>query len=303
MYNGTAIELSYGQELRNEVTKTVLFGQQQYYASIVKRFQHYFGSDLVNGKYEPVVPIARDQNDCGFWLNKKTNDLDASLTNKIGDGPYLIHELDIRAALSNMDLWILRVCDKNATKPASLQGTMLNTKIKDVFFAGIADILKDVRAAMETLKDTNEDAEATDDQKKEAETKVKHSIDALIQPRQGILKTFKDKEKTKDLDIIFNWVRNLGITYYGKQFIAPLEHPVCYNRLDDNAELTFSDVPTNEGAWIEYTGSVLGLSEPDLSFFRQTDGRVEPFALYNVDGAAPDNKPNNQPEPEKLPKD
>lgn len=303
MYNGTAIELSYGQELRNEVTKTVLFGQQQYYASIVKRFQHYFGSDLVNGKYEPVVPIARDQNDCGFWLNKKTNDLDASLTNKIGDGPYLIHELDIRAALSNMDLWILRVCDKNAAKPAGLPGTMLNTKIKDIFFAGIADILKDVRDAMKTLEETNQDNDATPEKKKEAETKVKHSIDALIQPHQGILKTFKNKEKTKDLDIIFNWVRNLGTTYYGKQFIAPLEHPVCYNRLDDNAELTFSDVPTNEGAWIEYTGSVLGLSEPDLSFFRQTDGRVEPFALYNVDGAAPDKKPNNQPEPEKLPKD
>lgn len=293
-YDGLATELSYGQELRNEITKTVLFGQQQHYASIVKRFQHYFGADLVDKIYIPVVPIARD--DCGFWLNKKTDDVNAPLTNKIGDGPFLIHELDIRAALSNMDLWVLRVFDTNQKKPDDLQGETLNSKLIKVFGGDVGAALKGVREAMEEAKNAPEGPE-----KKAKETAVRNTTDRLMQPHQGIVKMFKDKEKSKDLDTIFNWIRNLGQTFYGKQFIAPLEQKVCFYRPNDSAELTFSDVPTNEGAWVEYNGSILGLSEPNLSFFRQTDGRVEPFALYNVDGKAPDKKPNNQPEPEKLP--
>ena len=55
-YDGLATDLSYGQELRNEKTRSLIFGEKRHYISVATVFNHYFGEDLYGEEYVPVVP-------------------------------------------------------------------------------------------------------------------------------------------------------------------------------------------------------------------------------------------------------
>ena len=44
-FDGTATQLSYGQELRNDKTKTLLFGENVHYMSASNRFSYFFGEE------------------------------------------------------------------------------------------------------------------------------------------------------------------------------------------------------------------------------------------------------------------
>jgi hypothetical protein len=93
-------------------------------------------------------------------------------------------------------------------------------------------------------------------------------------------------ETMTQLEIIHNWIKQLGTTYYGKQFLSPLNQKICYYQPYDDpfAERVFSDVPTKEGAWVDDGVPVLGLSDPELSTFREEDNRIGCFALFNDSG-------------------
>ena len=276
-FDGKATELTYGQELRNEITKTVLFGEKQHYLTMVTNFNNFFGEDLINGQFVPVVPIGHD--DCGFWINKKIDSLNAMLNNPIGgpDSVYAIHELDIRCAMSSMEMWMIRTFEKEFE---NMNGT-LNQAIQNAF--------------------------------PNAKTSIRDAIDNFglgISPPDIALnptKAKKSAQKTEqftliDLEIIYNWLKNLGNTYYGKQYLGSLNQSICYYQLDNSptAEKFFSDTPTKDGGWVEDGVSVLGLSDPELGLFREDDNRIGAFAVFNDTGTfeiAEPNKPGGTYQP------
>jgi hypothetical protein len=97
-------------------------------------------------------------------------------------------------------------------------------------------------------------------------------------------------EILEDLEKVWNFIKSLGDTYYGRQFITPLNQRICSYQ-DPEAPISekkFSDIPTNAGGWVEDGVSILGLSDPELGLFREDDGRIVCFALFNTDGENPD---------------
>jgi hypothetical protein len=53
---------------------------------------------------------------------------------------------------------------------------------------------------------------------------------------------------------------------------------------ENYGEKVFTDTPTSAGGWVDYGVPVLGLSEPELSFFREEDNRIGCFALFTSIG-------------------
>lgn len=270
-YEGNATELSYGQELRNEITKTVLMGEKVHYLSQIKEFYPYFGQDLRYGQEIPVIPHAYDP--AGFWIAKNTADLQLTLSNNtIGAGPHTFHELDIRAAMGGFKGWLLKVTAGAIDNPAneslnpidSHDGT-LNYLIR--FYYGAA-LLMNPNALNDYLN---------------RQRQQKAFADMINNPNLFKVRGSKP-EFIEDLETIHQWLAGLGNTYYGKQYFCPLNEGVCYYRNGETGELVFSSEPTKEGGWVDPGFPVLGLNDPGLEFFREQDGRVGSFILYRSDG-------------------
>lgn len=261
-YNGIATELSYGQELRNEKTKAVLFGEKIHYLSGVNNFDFYFGEDLINGEFFPIVPFAVD--DCGFWISKKIDQLNVSLDKPIPtNGPYNISEFDIRCAMASFQIWLERVMEEKI--PGSF-----NEAIRDNWPEAKASI----SAVMESVKN------------QAVGVAVSTNLIDQIQNNRRAGKNANMPDFLVDLQKIHQFVKNLGDTYYGKQFICRLNQTICYHQTENFSEKIFTDVPTPDGGWVNDGVPVLGLADPELGVFRQDDNRVGCFAVFSVDGEA-----------------
>jgi hypothetical protein len=261
-YDGFATELSYGEELRNEKTKAVIFGDKVHYLSYVDQFEYFFGEDLINDELKPVVPFGHDIS--GFWIKKYIDKLNATLFRPFpSNGPYTISELDIRAAISSYDQWRDRALDPNTN------GTF-NEAIRNNYVECQMSLQQ---AIQDIMNNPNIDENA----------KNKRISDLYNDPRKGGAEARKP-EPEQDLESIFQFVQNLGNTYYGKQWICPLKEKICYYQGENFQEKIFSSVPTNDGGWVDSNVAVLGLEEPELTFFRSDDNRLNSFALFNTDG-------------------
>lgn len=273
-YDGYATDLSYGQELRNDITKTILFGEKQYYLSQVSQFNHFFGEDNYGGTLVPVVPYAYDE--CGFWISKKVESLNLSLTNPLANnGPYTIHELDIRCAMASEQVWL------NRAMSPSVPGTF-NAAVR----ANWPEAVTSIDGGVKKLID---EAGAGLDATAAVADGTVPAVDMVNNPTRKSVKSNEELNK-EDLTKVWNFVKSLGDTYYGKQFLSPLNQYVCWYQNTEGAEKVFSDLPTNAGGWIDPGYSVLGLSEPELSLFRSEDQRVGCFAIFNTNGQAPSNQ-------------
>lgn len=264
-YNGIATELSYGQELRNEKTRTVMFGEKQHYLAPVENFNFFFGEDNINNQMVPVIPFREDG--CGFWINKKIDNLNAGLTRPFPtNGPYEISELDIRAAMASYKMWKNRVMTPSI--PGSFNGAVRNNW---------PEAVEDLKAAGDMLTNGGAAIKAT-------QNPQKGFVDQMQNGRRAGSKSNKP-EFLNDLEKVYNFIRNLGTTYYGKQFFTPLNQRICYYRGDDFQEIIFSEIPTNDGGWVEEGIPILGLADPELTTFRETDNRVGCFAVFAVNPA------------------
>jgi hypothetical protein len=264
-YNGFATEISYGQELRNETTKTVIFGEKVHYLSGVSNFDFYFGEEEYNGQMYPIYPSGRDT--CGFWINKKIDSLNLTLDKPIsGNGPYTISELDIRAAMASYKSW------SDRTFLPDSPGTF-NAAVRANWQEAVTDkaMTKTGAQASGALGTTAQKANRAmpDGQQNPSRGQVKQSLPSF----------------DKDLNKVWNFVKNLGDNFYGKQFICALNQKICCRATDNYNERVFTDTPTNDGGWVDLGNNpVLGLNEPDLSFFREEDNRISCFALFTNTG-------------------
>lgn len=266
-YDGYATELSYGQELRNEVNKTILFGEKQHYLSPVYKFNHFFGEDNVNGNFIPVVPFNEDE--CGFMIRKDITLLNLSLLDPLpSNGPYIIHELDIRSAMASQQLWQARAMSQDIGG-----GGTLNEAIR----AHWPEAVTNVAAGMNLIVGGGNGLSAT------------NSIIQNGLPIETVNNPTAPKAKINtpqildDLEKVWQFVKSLGDTYYGKQFIAPLNQNICYYNTENFQEKQFTDIPTNAGGWVEDGTPIIGLNDPELQMFREDDGRISCFAVFDID--------------------
>jgi hypothetical protein len=273
---GQVTERSYGKELRVEKQKTLIIGEKVHYMSRAIEFLPYFGEDTscqaIYGTY--------DGSGCGFIVTVDTTQLAASMRSPIDVGKYTLTETDIRCAMGSETLWKERV--KCANLPNA--GTF-NQLVKNWLVArGITDDpTGGFLAAQDGIKPISKTASISDFA----------NDPTYFQARLNRDKYYEDFKK------IHSFVETLGRTYYGKQYLAKLEERICYRPTDNtqlgtnciSSEIIYSSEPTNEGAWIELNEPVIGLTDPYLGFFRQDDGRVGSFALFNATGEAPATQP------------
>jgi len=266
-FDGKAIDLSYGQELRNEKTKTIVFGEKQHYLSFVNRFNYFFGEDVINGAAVPVTPYKFDG--CGFWIRKKIESLNISLHRPIAsNGPFEISEFDIRAAMASYKSW------KNRT---------FNPDIKGSFNAAVRANWPEAQETIDAVIQQGVNPLGVAVKAVQKANMHKGVADAGNNPKLNNILSNKP-EFVEDLEKVHGFIRNLGTTYYGKQFIATLEQRICYYRSEN--EVVYSDVPTGAGGWVDDGTSVLGLIDPELGLFREDDGRIGCFAVFNTSGNA-----------------
>ena len=258
MYEGRATEISYGQELRNEVTKTLIFGEKVHYMSNSSKTQFFFGEDAYGTQLVPVLAQPTGGPD-GFVINKRIDSLNESLDKPLGgNGPLTIYEMDIRAAMASFKTWSDRALGDIA--PGGLNAAVRANWPEALTKrdGAVANVAANAGGAQDAAKAT---------------------VDLLQQPNKGSTK-LSLPDIDRDLNKVWNFVRSLGETYYGKQYMVALQQRVCFYNINEVGEKVYSDTPTNEGGWVEGDASVLGLSEPELSFFRTDDNRVGCLALF-----------------------
>lgn len=261
-FNSTATDLTYGQELRNEKTRSLIFGEQQHYLTIVNQFDFFFGEDELTK--EPIVPFTRDS--CGnFWIYKRISSLNMSLNKPFPtNGPYTLSELDIRCAMSSYQLWHDRALDSNT--PGSF-----NEALRALYPEAVANLKQSIDSLIQAANSLNNTLGVTDASNNPSRASAyanKYSV-------------------TEDLKKIHSFIQNLGDTYYGKEFMGLLNQRICFTRSTDGqnfSQLVFTDVPTNAGGWVDEGTSVLGLNDPILSFFREEDNRIGAFGQFSIAG-------------------
>lgn len=278
-YSGSATDLSYGQELRNDKTKAIIFGEKRHSNNEIITCDFYFGTDIVPGdnntkKIKHIIPYKYDT--CGFWINKMVTNLNASMHTpleavpplKDGNGPLTISEFDIRAAMSGIQLW-----KERAFCPDIPGG--FNKAVRQRF----PDQVNGIRDAVDKIEQNNPRAMA----------------DIHQNPNKPSKET--EKYNNQDLDKVYNFIKQLGDTYYGRQFLVPFS--TCFSKVDDlgvpgnrfkapddgaePCEFMFTKEPTNAGGWAEKDEEIIGLKGEDLNFFRSDDGRVGCFAQFAVE--------------------
>jgi hypothetical protein len=311
-FQGVATDLSYGKELRNEKTRRLIFGDQVHYLTTTTAFTPFFGEDDFGN---PVYPIRNNNGDfsepdgvtssnCGFWIYIDITKVNSTLyTPIVSNGKSVnkvwISELDIRAALSSYDLWLARTFAKDTEYSKindSLVKILQNAPIYKEY------VKTDYMNALRKLLNTGPDGEFS-----RTRTPVQ---DILL----NINKNTVDANKINaidDLDKIHKFILNLGQTFYGKQFLTRLVNNICVTIDNEEGggngfgEKVYSEVPTNDGGWVDYGIRVLGLIDPELSIFRSDDDRIKPFALFSSSsetnitdpkiGAPPESRPADPP--------
>ena len=257
-FEGTATELSYRQELRNDKTKKMIIGENLHYMTYSDRVSYFFGEEqTANGVSNPVVPYSYTSNN-GFWISKTIRDINPTLYAPLpSNGPYTLSEMDIRCAMSSFDLWLDRVFD------STVPGT-LNAAIRSRYagYAGGASFKQVLDLMPASIIE-----------------KYYAANDVMVAPKANT--TDYENVFQLDLEALHGWVQELGNTYYGKQILVGLPDYICYQGGPNYGELVFTDTPTNEGGWLEYGSTYLGLPDPDLGLFRESDGRLGCFVRFN----------------------
>lgn len=272
-YQGQATELSYGQELRNEKTKTMMIGDYVHYMSYVDRFYPYFGEDFINNEKIPVIPYGWD--DFGFWISKSILELNTTLNAPFPSiGPFNISELDIRFAMSGYQSWIYWVFVNQAS------GTF-NNAVRAMYplvdMPGFRDIIRAIQgdpAAITSFGHWLDGAGRTN--------AGRISSDVAHNPTRGRANANKP-EILEELEKVHSWLSGLGSTYYGKQYLTPFHEGMCYYLTDysvNNGQGVFSSNPVDAG-WVDPGIPVLGLGDPYLEAFKDDVGKLNGFAVFN----------------------
>jgi hypothetical protein len=212
---GKAHELSYGQELRNEPTRTIIIGDKRTDMLVTQSAMPYFGQEIQNEENTFIVPYGWDA--FGFWINKSTDTLLASLTGPTAmqlSGIYQISEMDIRMAMSSFKSWFFWVFITQAAGS-------FNIALRSIFplerfpqtdqlidaIAGNINAINGLGLWINQVTNTtNASRLAVDFGNNPSRAHAAANTPIIMQ----------------DLEKIQGWLANLGNEYYGKQYFCPV---------------------------------------------------------------------------------
>jgi hypothetical protein len=276
---GGATELSYGQELRNETTKTMLIGEKVHYMTETNSFYPFFGEEIQNGERKLVIPYGWDA--FGFWINKSTETLDSTLNDPLG-GVYQISEMDIRTAMASFKSWLFWVFISKAN------GSLNNIVRAKFPLVNIVNYNSLVACIAGDLSAINAFGHWVD-----SLTTKSNSAKLLPDVGNAPNKTTAETNKPQvliELEKIHKWLSDLGTEYYGKKYLCALNDSICYYLTnytffdpDGDGDPVFSSNPTTS-AWVDPGIPVLQLGDPYLELFRDDTGKIGGFAVFNTDG-------------------
>lgn len=277
---GGASELSYGQELRNEVTKSMMIGEKVHYLTETKSFFPFFGEEIQNGILTRVVPYGWDN--FGFWITKSTESLNKILDVPLPLSVYSISELDIRLAMSSFKSWLYWVFIMGASGG-------LNTAIRSQFSlttpATYPTLIAALAGSPAGISTFGYWVDALSGQSNASRL----AADTANAPTRASRDANKP-EILQELEKIHKWLSDLGNEYYGRKYLCALNEGICsylteYTFFDPDADGNpeFSSNPTTAG-WVDPGIPVLQLQDPYLQVFRDDTGKIGGFAAFNTDG-------------------
>lgn len=333
-YNGRATDLTYGKELTNQNTRTLMIGEQKHEMYETIHIEPFFGED----KYgNPIVPISGDY-ECGWKIEIYLDDLNNTLRcplydysddqnpdrkNEVVNRKVVFNEFHIRVAMSSFELWKKYVFNAQNSEDASVLIRRNFPDLTTVFMNNTYyNLMKTRQQVIE-----NEEAQQNANNKPQVTNNAPGKLvpDLLASWNDRMMQAM-EKKQSEAIEAVFNYISSLAKTYYGKQYIASISKELCVTDADyvdlnyinasgiqvDKEYTVYDDpcssdpenktvisnklwqpriythIPTNEGAWIEPCGSVLGLggvTNPSgvvyLDFFRTEDSRVQPVARFD----------------------
>jgi hypothetical protein len=271
-FTGSITERSFGRELRIEKQNSIIFGEKVHYMAPGSNFIPYFGD---NTSCEPVV-AEYVGGSCGFRVLINTRPLAASMRNPGGFGESIyVSEFDLRC---NYELWVAYVLGSplaNLSQYAQQAKIWFNANGMNGDFAN-AFFNQGNGINASGAKRATPDILAGNMSNTESKKTLEHI--------------------NEDAKKIHSYLESLRQTYYGKQFLCAVNTGLCVANTQDivtegnsapsgqciATAKSYSAQPTNDGGWVELGGSVLGVGDPYLGFFRQEDGRVGAFAEFST---------------------
>jgi hypothetical protein len=175
----------------------------------------------------------------------------------------LMSELELMAALQGRDQW------ENYIETINTETNML--------FKAITSLEKNARSI----------------------NNIAHIIDKLNPDHQNLLKPRHilnikkvgnaaelDDPVEEDFNILYNWVKEIADTYYGKQYMVRVPE-VCV-KIDPDTGLPSFNLEPVDGGWNEVGGveypNLIGLDTTDshINFFRNEDGTIGAFVRFDA---------------------
>ena len=255
-----------GREIRNEATSVFLVGgkeQQLYQTPNTGLIVPYFGVDysgaMIQTQYNatsgwtPALDIER--------LNLSlTTPFTGDYSDLKGSGYLDITERELQIALSEDTTYLQTYATSNNTKFGEYVSSVL----------GIGSAFVDVSGA--AIPDFAGDTYIPGDYVGSSTVSVLDSNPAL-----------KDDYKK-----ITEYISQFAKEYYGRQFLVEIPF-TCYEYNASERTFIWSDEPSQDGAWNDFSG-LLGLPFPSLvsDFFTNDDGRVNSLLRYSAEGTGID---------------
>lgn len=265
------IDYSYGKEMRLPTTRNLLIGEQQHYITVVdlqkdeanndpntieSNFDFYFGEDPLTK--EPIVPHKRQYG--MFWVNVDIRKLNVTLARPFDVDEIELCEYDMRSAAHGADSFYAWTCQKDTV---SELGKAMQSNWGAYY--DFNEVLKDLQVTTGNLVQALADGFAMPNKDKANKSLI----------------TYPPIEE--DLEKVQKWVSEFANTYYGKQLIITLDEKICIKPHPEQfGEKLYTDVPTNDGGWVDPGIPVLGLGDPELEIFRTDDGRCGAFAVFEA---------------------
>jgi hypothetical protein len=255
-----------GREIRNEATSVFLVGgkeQQLYQTPTTGLIVPYFGVDysgaMIQAQYNatsgwtPALDIERLNLSLSVPFTGDYSDLK-------GSGFLDITERELQIALSEDTTYLQTYATSNDTKFGEYLSGVLNigSSYVDISGAAISDFAGDIYVpgdyvGSSTVSILDDTPELKDDYKK-----------------------------------ITEYITQFAKEYYGRQFLVEIPF-TCYEYDPSQRTYVWSDEPSQDGAWNDFSG-LLGLPFPSLAsdFFTNDDGRVNSLLRYSSIGTGID---------------
>lgn len=240
-YNGRAVDLTYGKELRTDAkTRTILVGEQKHEIVESCDIEMFFGED----KYgNPILP-QRDNSKCGFYIDLYLDELQHSLycplfdpdTNTIIDleQKWSIDEFTLRTALTSFELW-----KKYIFNP------VVNQEFARLIQHNFPEAVDEARTRLlQTLArdtDSNKPANQRPDfipPAGNANPEAKAVADAISVGNNAGAEILEQK-RNESIKKVYDFISNIARTYYGRQYVASINKNLCaqVEGLDDSEYL------------------------------------------------------------------